>query len=131
MDFRTALHDLQSVFHLSPGIFRCTHVFSGSFCRKHHNTAIFCAIKNRQDTMHFLQRESILFCRFFVSLLRSSSMQSKTDLQCFIHLNARTGGRVSPSGLSDGRLSMVRICSTGQCFPCQSTAIRLHGDVGW
>ena len=35
--------------------------FSGSFCRKHHNSCyFFVSIKNRQDRCHFLQRES--FC---------------------------------------------------------------------
>ena len=38
---RTALHDLQSVFHLSPGIFRCTHVSAALSAGNTITAAIF------------------------------------------------------------------------------------------
>ena len=41
MKRETALHDLQSVFHLSPGIFRCTHVSAALSAGNTITTAIF------------------------------------------------------------------------------------------
>ena len=68
--------DLQSVFHLSPGIFRCTHVSAALSAGNTITAAIFSPIKiGRTDA--FLTTRKLLFCRFFVSLLEAVQCSPK------------------------------------------------------
>ena len=58
-------------------------------------------------------------------------MQSKTDLQCFIHLMHRWAVERAHPVIQAAYVNGTDLLQQDNAIPCQSTAIRLHGDVGW
>ena len=58
-------------------------------------------------------------------------MQSETDLQCFIHLMHGWAVERAHPVFQAAFVNGTDLFQQDNAVPCQSTAIRLHGDVGW